>query len=85
MTILGSHLVCDCQKAIKSARCPKPMLSPITKRISSYYHCPTCHYDYLCSQAIKDITEKDKYGFPLTEKKVCRKCETKLEKRSWPE
>ena len=85
MTVTGNHLLCDCSKAIKSATCPRPILRPISNRDNTYYHCPQCNYDFSCSQAIKNITEKDKFGYPVTDKKICRKCETKLEKRVWPE
>jgi len=84
MTVRGGHLICDCSKAIKSAKCPRPIFSPTKEKDNSYYHCTVCKLDFSCSQAIKNVTEKDKYGFPQTEKKVCRKCESKLEKRVWP-
>ncbi len=85
MTIRGNHLLCDCAKAIKSATCPRPILSPMMKRDSSYFHCPTCGFDYTCSQAIKNVTEADKFGYPVSDKLICRKCESKLVKRTWPE
>jgi hypothetical protein len=85
VTVVGSHLRCDCKQVIKASFCPRPILSPTKKRENSYYHCPYCKLDFTCSQAIKNITETDKYGYPQTEKMVCRKCETKLEKRVWPD
>ncbi len=57
----------------------------MSKHKSTYYHCSYCNFDFSCSQAIKNITENDKFGYPVSDKIVCRKCENKLEKRVWPE
>lgn len=84
MVIRGAHLLCDCSKVVKASSCPRPILSPNMKKEVIYYHCTYCKLDFTCNQAIKNITETDKYGYPVTEKKACRKCDTKLEKRTWP-
>ena len=83
MVIRGERLLCDCSKVVKSS-CPRPILSPKMKNAVSYYHCTYCKLDFTCNQAIKPITETDKYGYPITEKKACRKCNNMLEKRVWP-
>ena len=85
MTIVGNHLVCDCSKAIKSATCPRQMLSPNIKKSSFYFHCPSCNYYFICTQALKAENGTDEFGFNSVKKTVCRKCETELEKRRWPE
>ena len=85
MTIIGNHLICDCTKAIKSATCPRQMLSPKVQKSSFYYHCPKCNYDYICTQALKVENGKDAFGFNEVKKTVCRKCDTELVKRRWPE
>ena len=84
MTILANHLKCDCAKVVKIASCPRPLLSPTLEHDNTYFHCPYCKLDYTCSQAIKTIHEKDKYGYPQLKKTVCRKCETEVERRKWP-
>ena len=84
VTVIGNHLKCDCSKVIKRSSCPRPLVSPITKKDNFYYHCPQCKLDFSCNQATKPLTEKDKFGYPVTDHKVCRKCETKLEIKNWP-
>ena len=85
MTILANHLKCDCDKVVKIVSCPRPLLSPTLEQETTYFHCSYCRLDFTCSQAIKTVHDKDKFGYPLFKKNVCRKCENEVERRKWPE
>jgi len=85
VTIVGNHLVCDCSKAIKSATCPRQMISPKVKNSFFYFYCQQCNFDYICTQATKAENGVDKFGYPAFKKTVCRKCENEVEQRRWPE
>ena len=84
MTVVGNHLVCDCSKAIGRSSCPRQMISPMIKKSNTYFHCPHCNYDFICTQAIKIENGLDKFGYPQFKQNVCRKCGNPLEEKKWP-
>ena len=63
MTVVGNHLVCDCSKAIGRSSCPRQMISPMIKKSNTYFHCPHCNFDFICTQAIKIENGLDKFTF----------------------
>ena len=84
MTIVGNHLVCDCSKAIKGSTCPRQMISPMISKPNTYFHCPNCNFDFICTQATKVENGLDKFGYPQFKQNICRKCETPLIEKKWP-
>ena len=83
MTVIASHLHCDCEKAIKTFICPTKLLSPSIKEERPYFYCPECKNDYICESAVHSEFTFDKEGTPV-KIMTCVKCKTELERRVWP-
>ena len=82
MTIRGKHLQCDGRKFCLSCKINTwPPNSTIPKK---YYHCPQCHFDYLCDVGLY-VTYHYSTNGQMSKILHCNQCYVPVIEKIWSE